>query len=201
MVVVSWVCSREISERMCTRIFASKIGERLVKEEYFGIPHDRSPEGHSLALASGKRPRLAVEHLVQSEAARGLGHLFLNDVLGLFRQLQAKGDVVENAHVRIERVVLKHHRYSAILGMHVVDDAVADGNASAGDVLQPRQHPQRRRLATPRRTYQDHELPVLNLQIDVLDSGERRFAMLVKIRFDQIFDVNRSVVHKLCFSI
>ena len=72
---------------------------------------------------------------------------------------------------------------------------------SAGDVLQPRKHPQRRRLATPRRTYQDHELAILNLQIDVLDCGERRIAMLVKIRFDQIFDVNRSVLHKLCFSI
>ena len=114
---------------MCTRIFASKIGKRLVKEEYFGIPHDRSPEGHSLALASGKRPRLAVEHFVQSEALRGLRDGLLDEVLGLFRQLQAKGDVVENAHVRIERVVLKDHRDPAILGMHVVDHAVTDGNA------------------------------------------------------------------------
>ena len=170
-----------------------QIGKRLVKEEYFGIPHDRSPEGHSLALASGKRPRLAVQHFVKSEAIRGLGNGLLDEVLGLFRQLQPKADVVKDRHVRIERVVLKHHGYPAILGMHVVDDAVADGNGSAGDVLQPRKHPQGRRLPTPRRTHQNHELAVLNLQIDVLDCGERRIAMLVKIRFDQVFDVNRSV--------
>jgi hypothetical protein len=45
---------------------------------------------------------------------------------GTLAELQAEGHVVVQAHVRIQRVALEHHRDAALRGRHVVDDAAAD---------------------------------------------------------------------------
>ena len=50
---------------------------------------------------------------------------------------QAVGHVVVDAHVRIERVVLEHHRDVAVGGLDLVDDAAADVDLAAGDGLEP----------------------------------------------------------------
>ena len=44
---------------------------------------------------------------------------------------QAVGHVVVDAHMRIERVVLEHHRDVAIGGLDLVDDAAADVDLAA----------------------------------------------------------------------
>ena len=123
-----------------------QVGERLIEEEHLGVSHNGPTEGHPLALASGECSGLAVQHLLQPQGICRLGHRLLNEVLGLLGQLQAEGHVVKDRHVRIERVVLEHHRDPAVLGMDVIDHALPNGNRPAGDVLQPRQHPQGRRL-------------------------------------------------------
>ena len=54
-------------------------------------------------------------------------------------------------HVRVERVVLEHHRDVALGRLEVVDHAAADRDLAAGDLLQPRDHAQQRDLAAARR--------------------------------------------------
>ena len=83
--------------------------------------------------------------------------------------LQREGHVVEDGHVRIERVALEHHRDVAVLGGDVVHHPVADEDPPLRDLLQARQHAKGRRLPTPRWTDQDHELLVLDLDVEVLD--------------------------------
>src|SRR5207237_4800293 len=51
----------------------------------------------------------------------------------------------------------------------VVDDAVADQDLARGDVLEPRDHPQRGRLAAPRGPDEHHELAFANLEREVAD--------------------------------
>src|SRR5258705_4274728 len=63
----------------------------------------------------------------------------------------------------------------------MVDDPIADPDIAARDVLQPRNHAQRRRLAAAGRADQGHELLVGNLEIDVLHGMEQRAIMLVEL--------------------
>jgi hypothetical protein len=55
-----------------------------------------------------------------------LGHWHLGD-------LQAVSHVVEDRHVRVERVILKHHRDVALARLDVVDDPAADRDLAFAD--------------------------------------------------------------------
>src|SRR5262245_16544966 len=89
--------------------------------------------------------------------------------LGKFAQLQAEGHIVEGRHVRIERVILEYHGDVAIFRRQIVDHLTADADVAGGDFLQPRDHPQRRRLAAARRPDQYDELVVGDVEIDRAD--------------------------------
>jgi hypothetical protein len=75
--------------------------------------------------------------------------------------------------VRIQRVVLEHHRDVALLGRDAIDDAVADADLAAGNLLEPGDHPQQRRLAAARRTDQHAELAVGDRDVDAADHVRR----------------------------
>ena len=72
-------------------------------------------------------------------------------------------------HVRIQRVVLEHHRDVALGRLEVVDDAAADRDLAAGDLLQPGDHAQQRALAAAGRPDDDDELAVGDLGVDAVD--------------------------------
>jgi hypothetical protein len=71
--------------------------------------------------------------------------------------------------VRIQRVVLKHHRNIRIARCEIVDDVLADPDDALADVLEPSDHSQRRRLTRAGRTNQNHELPIRNHEAHVPD--------------------------------
>ena len=77
-------------------------------------------------------------------------------------------------HVRIERVVLEHHRDVAVARRHVVDDVAADPDLAAGDLLQPGDHAQRGGLAAAGRADQHDELLVGDLEVDAVHRLVRR---------------------------
>src|SRR5439155_1566013 len=79
-----------------------EVGERLVHKERTGLTHDRSSHRHALTLAPGQRSRLLREHRVEPERLRGTVHPLAAAVLLHAAELQAKGHVVERAHVRVE---------------------------------------------------------------------------------------------------
>jgi hypothetical protein len=53
---------------------------------------------------------------------------------------QAERKVVEDRHVRIQRVGLEHHRDVALLGRHRVHDPAIDRDRPGADRLQTREH-------------------------------------------------------------
>ena len=71
--------------------------------------------------------------------------------------------------MRIQRIVLEHHRDIAILGRHVIDAALADAQVAARDLFEARDHAQRGRFAAAGRTDQNDKLFILDLQIEVFD--------------------------------
>jgi hypothetical protein len=73
--------------------------------------------------------------------------------------------------VRVERVALEDHGDIAVARWDVVDDAVADQHDAFGDLLEAGDHSESGRLAAPRRSDEDHELAVGDLQIETGDGA------------------------------
>jgi predicted homoserine dehydrogenase-like protein len=69
----------------------------------------------------------------------------------------------------VQRVVLKHHRNVALARPPVGDVDIVEADRTAGDVLQAGDTAKGRRLATARRTDEDEELPVGDVEAHVLD--------------------------------
>jgi hypothetical protein len=113
-----------ISTRICTRSFAS-----------------RFDSGSS---------KLAVEIGLDGQDASGFLHPLVDFVLGRPAVAQPVRHVVVDAHMRIERIILEHHRDVSIGRLDLVHDAVADLHRAAGDRLEPRHHAQQGRFSAAR---------------------------------------------------
>jgi hypothetical protein len=71
--------------------------------------------------------------------------------------------------VRIERVVLEDHGHVAVLGGQVRDVAVTDEDLAAVDLFEAGEHAQRGGLAASGGADEDEELPVCNVDVELVD--------------------------------
>src|SRR5207237_4045424 len=124
---------------------------------------------HALALAAGELPRLAAQHWSDFENPRGFLHAAIDLALRHAAVTQAIGQVVVDTYMRIERVVQEHHGDVAIGRFDLIADAPADVDLTAGDGLEPRDHPQQCGLAAAGGTDQHAELAVVDAEVDSLD--------------------------------
>src|ERR1700751_1175532 len=92
---------------------------------------------------------------------------------------QAEGEIVEDIHMRIERIGLEHHGDVAILGRDLVDDLSIDRDRARGDRLKAGDHAQDGGFATAGRPEQHHEFTVRDRKGQILDG--RLIASLVKL--------------------
>ena len=155
-----------------------EIRQRLVEQKRLRLAHDRASDRDALALPAGKLARLAVEIGRQIQrGGRGL-HLAVDLRARQAGHLQAERDVAANAHMRIERIGLEHHRQAALRRRHVHHVLAVDQDLSAGDVLKSGDQAQQRRLAATGRPDENHEGAVLDIEIGILDDVDRpeRFA-------------------------
>jgi len=161
-----------------------EVGERLVEQERLGLAHDRPADGDALALAAGELARLAVEIVGEVERRGGLADLACDHVGLAARHLQREADVGAHAHVRIERVGLEHHRQPALGRANIADILAVDENPPRGQILEPGDQPQQRRLAAARRPDEDGELAVLDVEIDVIDDVHRAERLAHRLQLD-----------------
>ena len=162
-----------------------EIGKRLVEQERLRIAHDGASHRHALALAAGQFLRLAVEIGLDMQQRRGALHPRVD--LGLRRapQLERKGHVVVDAHMRIERVVLEHHGDIALRRRDAVDALVADIDFARRDRLEPGDDPEQRGLAAAGRADKDDELVICDFEVEIGDHGK------VAVALDEIADRDR----------
>src|SRR5438874_10457395 len=85
-------------------------------------------------------------------------------------QLETKGHVVEDRHVGIQSVVLKHHRDIPVLWINIIDHSIANAHLTFGNVFQSRYHTQTRTFTATGGTNQYQELVVLDIKIDIVDN-------------------------------
>ncbi len=159
-----------------------EVGQRLVHQEDGRIAHQRAAQCDALLLAARQFARQALEQVGHVEHLRRLAHLLVDLRRRQPAHLQREGEVLVDRLVGIERVVLEHHGDVAILGIEIVDHAVADDDVAAGDRNQPGDQIERRRLAAARWPDQGDELAVVDGQRHVVDG------MNGAVGLDEIFE-------------
>ena len=105
--------------------------------------------------------------MLDVEDLGGLFHSSFNLFFSDLAQLQAERHVVEHGHMRVQSIVLEHHRDVSVLRGNVVHALVFDEQLSVGNLFQTRDHTQRRRFAAAGRSDEDDELFVLDLQTEI----------------------------------
>ena len=143
-----------------------EVGERLVEQEDSRLAHHRAADRDALALAARELARLALEQRLDLQHARGLGDPAPDLGPGRAQVLEAEGEVLAHAHVRVERVGLEDHREAALGGAELVDPLARDPELARGDRLEPGDHPQQGRLAAARRADEHAELAVGDREVD-----------------------------------
>ena len=157
-----------ISARICTRSLASRFDSGSSIRKASGSRTIARPIATRWRWPPESWPRLAVQQSSSPRMSAAASHALVD--LGL-RQSAAAGRTpcFRTRHVRVERVVLEHHRDVAVLGRHVVDDPVVRSRLAHGDLLEPGDHPQRGRLAAARRADEHDELAVGDVEIRSFD--------------------------------
>jgi hypothetical protein len=97
-------------------------------------------------------------------------------------QFEREGQVFEHGHMRIERVVLEHHRDVALARRQRIDDPAVDQDAPVRDALEPGQGAQQGGLATAAGAHQHQKLAVRHRQVNLLEdlNGAERLAHLLE---------------------
>ena len=123
--------ARLISTRICDAELGVEVRQRLVEQEGRGLAHERAAHGDALALAAGELRAACGRGGRRARACAAASLRPARVDLGLRQaaDLQAVGDVVVDAHVRVERVVLEHHGDVALARLEPVDHAPADRDA------------------------------------------------------------------------
>src|SRR5260370_28287987 len=87
----------------------------------------------------------------------------------LFRALghpQAEPHILLDRHVRIQRICLKHHRYSAVRRIDFVHLTVADPNFPLARLFEAGNDAQQGCLTAAGRPYKDYEFTIIDLKAD-----------------------------------
>ena len=120
--------------------FGIEVGKRLVKQEDARLADNCTSERDTLLLTAGKRLRTSVQQMLDVEDLGGLFHSSFNLFFSDLAQLQAERHVVEHGHMRVQSIVLEHHRDVSVLRGNVVHALVFDEQLSVGNLFQTRDH-------------------------------------------------------------
>jgi hypothetical protein len=116
-------------------------------------------------------PRIAAAQTAQLHLLEnGLGAL-VSPRAAHRAQRQAVADVLPHGHVRPQRIVLEHHADAALVGRHLIDDAIVEPDLALVGRVEACHQPQQRRLAAARRTEEREELSLLDREAAAVYSG------------------------------
>ena len=145
-----------------------EVRQGLVEQQHLGLDDERARQRDPLLLPPRELLRAArpevrqpdqLEHLSDAPGDLGLGDL---------AHLEAEADVVGDAHVGEQQVVLEHHHDAAVLRLLAQHRASVECHVARRRREQPRDHLHRRGLAAPRRPEQRGQLAALDLERQVV---------------------------------
>ena len=149
-----------------------EVGQRLVHEEHLRLTNECAPESDALPLPARQRARFPLQQRRDVEHVSSAADPPLDLIPGHLARLQAEGEVVPHAHLRIQRVVLEDHRDIPVPRREPVHHPFSDGDVTLGQRLEPGNQAQGGGLAGPRRADEHHELAIGDLQREISKSGD-----------------------------
>jgi hypothetical protein len=147
--------------------------EGLVEQQHLGPVGERARDCDALLLAARELGRQAIVHAFERDQLQQL--LAPGQAIGTLHAPDAERefDVVRDAHVPEQGVVLEHEADAAIARRDAGDVAPVQGHPPVVDLDQARDRAQQRALAAARGTEQHEELALLDLDRDVVDDRQR----------------------------
>ena len=149
----------------------------LVEEHELRLHGQGAGNGHALLLTAGKHGGVDVRlvadaHLLQQHQRSVLGLL-----AGHTAQFaRGHGKVLQHGLVREQIELLEDHAQILTdlvdVVLRIVHINAVHGNKPAVDFLKPVDGTQQRGLAGPGRAYDDHALPLIHMQGDILQGGQ-----------------------------
>ena len=104
-----------------------QVRQRLVQQEHLRLAHERAAHRHALALAARQLPRPALQQVGSSPSSVAISPTRASiSSFGALRCRKREPEVLLHGHVRVQRVVLEHHRDVAVLRRDVVHARAAD---------------------------------------------------------------------------
>ncbi|KFE34238.1 phenol hydroxylase [Thioclava atlantica] len=155
-----------------------EVRKRLVEQEHRRFAHDRAPHRDPLALAARELARFAVEIVGKLQQRRGLLDAAVDLVLRHARDLEPVPHVLAHRHMRVERIILEHHRDVAIHRFEFVHPFLADADLALAHAFEPRDHAQERRFPAARGAHDDDELAIADIHRDAVQHIGRAEAFL-----------------------
>ena len=159
-----------------------EVRKRLVEQERPRLADERPPHGHPLALSARELGGLASEQLLDAEHRGDLLHPAIDLFLRFVPLLQPEREVLVDRHVRVERVVLEHHRDVAVFRREAGHDPLTDRDRARRRLIETGDHPQSRRLPASGGSDQDQELAVLGGDRQVVDGHRPARELLRHVR-------------------
>ena len=153
-----------------------EVGERLVKQQDFGIANERPSQGDPLLLATGEQGGRAVMQAFETEALQDRHHLVADLCRRKPSPPQRKGNILEHIHMGPDRVRLEHHAHPSLVGRQVnalLDrrhEPVANVYLARIGALQARDHAQRRSLAAAARSEKGQYRSALDLKAHIVNN-------------------------------
>src|ERR1700722_7533442 len=143
-VVPSLRCNSRISPRICTLSFASRFDSGSSNRNTCGSRTIARPMATRCRCPPdnwpGRRSRSCpIPRIEAAEPSRASGPRVALSLLYL-SEYERKPHILPHGHVRIERVILEHHRDVPILRIEVIDHPIADPDPAAGYLLKASDH-------------------------------------------------------------
>ena len=142
-------------------------GERL-QQQHARLRHDGAGERHALALAAGKLVRAAAAQLSELHQIERACHRGLNVGSGFAPHRKAEGDIIGNAHIGKQRIVLEHHADAALFDRNALDTFAADDDAAGIGEVEAGDQPQQRGLSRSGRSKKGVETAVGKVDRDIV---------------------------------
>ena len=163
--------------------------QRLIEQQDLGPVDQGTGDSDALLLTTGQLVGLAPLKAAELHQIEHFQHALTNLVLRSLLHLETVGDVVENGHVRKQRVALEHGIHVALERLLIGNIDAVEQNFARSGLLKAGDHAQRRRLARAGRAQNRQELALLYIDGQVFDHVVFAVKLVDVLNLDERFGI------------